>query len=271
MSDQGAAIEVSQLWQGYRLKTRSGFRQSGAAYGWALRDLSFGVARGHTLGLLGPNGSGKSTLLEVLAGVLRPTQGTAVSKGRLTALVDLFAGFNRELTGHENLRLAGVLTGYSNAFLASRYDEIVAFSGLSEEKLNQPLRTYSSGMALRLGFSLAICSEPDVLLIDEVLAVGDVHFKEACAAKCREISKRGAAIVMASHDLRSIREMCDEVMVLDGGVLQYKGAPAEGIARYATLLADRNEVRDPETGGGPKPRNERRPWRRPPMDFDDTD
>ena len=247
MSETEAPLKVQQLWQGYRLASQGGHRQIGL-YGWALRDISFEVKRGETLGVLGPNGSGKTTLLQVLGGVLRPTQGTMTANGRVAALVDLFAAFNRELTGHENLRLAGVLTGYSRRMLRSRYDEIVAFSGLSEEKLNQPIRTYSSGMALRLGFSLVACSEPDILLVDEILSVGDVHFKEACAARCQELAKGGTAVVMASHDLKSISQMCDHVMLLDTGSVQYKGSVATGISRYKKLLENRDNVADPEIG-----------------------
>jgi ABC-type polysaccharide/polyol phosphate transport system ATPase subunit len=263
MSDNDPVLLTSQLWQGYRMKTKSGFRRRGV-YGWALRDVSLRLTRGETLGLLGPNGAGKTTLLQVLAGVLPPTRGTVARQGRVAALVDLFAGFNRELTGHENLLIGGVLTGYSRDSLAERYDEIVAFSGLSDEKLHQPLRTYSSGMALRLGFSLVICSDPDVLLVDEVLAVGDAHFKETSAQRCRELSERGTTIVLASHDLRTVKEMCDQVLVLDGGAVQYVGAAAEGIAIHTKLMKDRDTVLDPETGGGPSIRRSGR--REPPTD-----
>jgi ABC-type polysaccharide/polyol phosphate transport system ATPase subunit len=264
MSDGYPPLQTAQLWLGYSLKANSGFRQRGV-YGWALRDVTLEVGRGQTLGLLGPNGSGKTTLLQVLAGVLHPTRGTATRRGRVASLVDLFAGFNRELTGHENLLLGGVLTGYSRAMLRRRYEEIVAFSGLSYEKLHQPLRTYSSGMALRLGFSLAICSEPDILLIDEILSVGDVHFREACATRCRELSAQGVAVVLASHDLRTVADMCDSVIVLDAGAVQFQGSPAEGIAHHEKLLEHRNTVRDPGTDAGPGADPERRPWRRPPL------
>jgi len=257
MSDNDPVLLTSQVWQGYRMKTKGGFRRRGI-YGWALRDVSLRLTRGETLGLLGPNGAGKTTLLQVLSGVLPPTRGTVARRGRVAALVDLFAGFNRELTGHENLLIGGVLTGYSRDSLAQRYDEIVAFSGLSDEKLHQPLRTYSSGMALRLGFSLVICSDPDILLVDEVLAVGDAHFKETSAERCRELSEQGTAIVMASHDLRTMREMCDQVLVLDAGAVQYLGPAAEGIAIHTKLMKDRDTVLDPETGGGPsRPRTGR--------------
>jgi ABC-type polysaccharide/polyol phosphate transport system ATPase subunit len=249
MSEDTVALATRQLWQGYRLKRRSGFRAHGI-HAWALRDITLAVKRGEALGVLGPNGAGKTTLLHVLSGVLRPTQGTVMSAGRIASLIDLFAGFNRELTGHENLRLGGILTGYSKAMLERRYDEIVAFSGLSDDKLDAPLRTYSTGMALRLGFSLVICSQPDLLLVDEVLSVGDQHFREQCAQRCREMNDEGMAMVMASHDLKSVREMCNRVIVLDAGSVQYNGEPSEGIRMHLKLLADRETVRDPATDAG---------------------
>jgi lipopolysaccharide transport system ATP-binding protein len=197
-----------------------------------LRDVSLTVAPGRSLGVIGTNGSGKTTLLQVLAGVLRPTRGEVTVRGRVASLVDLSAGFHRDLTGRENVLVGGVLLGMSRAEVRARYDEIVAFSGLPADALDAPLSAYSAGMGLRLGFALVVHTDPDVLLVDEVLAVGDDHFRAQSLARVDELRAAGTALVLVSHDLGLVRARCDEVAVLERGELARVGSPEESVAYY---------------------------------------
>jgi ABC-type polysaccharide/polyol phosphate transport system ATPase subunit len=225
------AVVVDGLWEGFRRRGRYGWRRRGEPR-WALRDVSLTVGRGSALGVIGANGSGKTTLLQVLAGVLRPTRGRAEVTGRTASLVDLSAGFHRDLTGHENVLVGGVLLGLSRAEIRRRYDEIVAFSGLPADALDAPLSAYSAGMGLRLGFSLVVHTDPDVLLVDEVLAVGDDGFRAQSLARVDELRARGTTLVLVSHDLELVRRRCDEVAVLERGELARIGSPDEAVAYY---------------------------------------
>jgi lipopolysaccharide transport system ATP-binding protein len=231
-----AAIEVDALWDGFRPKNRRGWRKP--HYRWALRDVSFSVEPGEMLGIIGPNGSGKSTLLHCLAGVYHPRQGRIAVRAPVSSLVELSAGFSRELTGRENIMVAGVLNGLTLAQLEARYDDIADFAGLSPEVLDSPLRTYSAGMGLRIGFSVTVHTDPAVLLVDEVLAVGDESFQGACLDRVAELRAGGCAVVLVSHDLDLVERHCDRVGVLDRGELRHLGPPGEAVDLYRQLAKD---------------------------------
>ena len=224
------AITASSLWEAYRPRGRLGWRRGEPA--WALRDVDLDVPAGQCLGVVGGNGSGKTTLLQVIAGVLRPTRGTVTVRGRVASLVDLSAGFHRDLTGHENVLVGGVLLGLSRREIRARYDEIVAFSGLPADALDWPLAAYSAGMGLRLGFSLVVHTRPDVLLVDEVLAVGDAAFQRQCLARVDQLRGDGCAVVIVSHDLDLVRDHCQEVAVLDRGEVVALGPTEASLDHY---------------------------------------
>ena len=206
---------------------------------WALRDVSLEVPTGTTFGLIGENGSGKSTLLKCMAQILRPDHGTIATVGKVSALLELGAGFHPELSGRENIFLNGSILGLGRKELAARYDDIVAFAGL-ERFIDTPVKNYSSGMYVRLGFSVAINVEPDVLLVDEVLAVGDEQFQRRCAEKFAELRGQGRTIVVVSHALGSVRSMCDHAAWLDDGQLRSSGTASQVIDDYLeTVHTDR--------------------------------
>ena len=202
----------------------------------ALTGVSFEVAPGETVGIVGANGSGKSTLLKLLAGILRPTEGEVVVGGRLAALLELGAGFHPELSGRENVEISGLLLGLSRREVAARFDSIVRFAEL-EEFLDAPLRTYSSGMAVRLGFSIAAHADPDVLLVDEVLAVGDEAFAHRSLEKFAEFEKAGKTILLVSHDLSLVAERCRRAIWLEGGRIAADAPARETVARYREAVA----------------------------------
>jgi ABC-type polysaccharide/polyol phosphate transport system ATPase subunit len=203
---------------------------------WALRNVSLELARGRMVGIVGSNGSGKSTLLKLIGGILKPTSGTVSVTGRLSALIELGAGFHPEFTGRENVFINGVLLGLSRAEIRERFDEIVAFAGLSPY-IDNPVKTYSSGMYMRLGFAIAVTVDPDILLIDEVLAVGDESFQHKCVSKIQEFKGRGKTIVLVTHDLGSVERLCDEAVWLEGGRLMARGGPREIVDRYLGQVA----------------------------------
>lgn len=198
---------------------------------FALEDVSLEVRRGEAVGVIGANGSGKSTLLGLIAGVIGPQAGTVEVHGRVAPLLELGAGFHYELTGYENIVLNGVLMGLTRRQVAARMEAIVAFSGL-ESFLNEPLRTYSSGMVARLGFSVAVHLDPDILLVDEILAVGDTHFQAKCFDRLEEFRRQGTTFVIVSHALADVRALCDRVIWLAGGKIMMQGKPDEVIAAY---------------------------------------
>jgi len=225
------AIEVDGLWEAYRARGTRGWRRRGEPR-WALSGVDLCVSAGESLGVIGGNGSGKTTLLQVLAGVLQPSKGTVTVRGRVSSLVDLSAGFHRDLTGHENVLIGGVLLGLSRAEVRERYEEIVDFSGLSADALDSPLLGYSAGMGLRLGFALVAHSDPSVLLVDEVLAVGDDAFQQKCLERVDHLKGRGCAVVIVSHDLEVVRRRCSRVLVLEQGHPIHIGAAEESVAFY---------------------------------------
>ncbi len=214
----------------------------------ALVDLSFEVAAGEMVGIVGPNGSGKSTLLKLLAGIVRPTRGSVEVRGRLAALLELGAGFHPEISGRENIEINGLLLGLSRREIAQRFSEIVRFAEL-EEFLDAPLKTYSSGMAVRLGFSIAAHSDPDVLLVDEVLAVGDEAFSHRCLEKFAEFERAGKTILVVSHDLALVSARCRRAIWLDHGRLQADGPAPETVALYRERVAQEEGARRMEAAG----------------------
>ena len=199
---------------------------------FALSEISFSVGRGEVLGIVGSNGAGKSTLLKVIAGILVPTSGDLRVKGRVVPMLELGSGFDDDLTGRENIFLNGAILGYSEQFLRERFDEIVAFSGLYDF-LDVPVRNYSSGMVMRLAFSIASMVEPDILIVDEILAVGDSRFQEKSYARMLELMHRGTTVLLVSHDLGQIRRLCDRVLWLDGGRVRRIGNTQEVCDAYA--------------------------------------
>lgn len=199
---------------------------------WALRDVSLDIPAGGTFGLIGHNGSGKSTLLKCMARILVPDSGKVTTRGRMSALLELGAGFHPELSGRDNVYLNGSILGLTKRDIDARYDEIVSFAGL-ERFIDTPVKNYSSGMFVRLGFSVAINVEPDILLVDEVLAVGDQDFQQRSAAKFQEFKDAGRTIVVVSHSLGSVRDLCENVAWLENGRVLETGETNEIVARYA--------------------------------------
>jgi ABC-type polysaccharide/polyol phosphate transport system ATPase subunit len=203
---------------------------------WALRDVSFTVEPGSAIGLVGRNGSGKSTLLRLLSGIIKPTSGRVAVGGRVGALLELGAGFHPDMTGRENLFLQGSIHGLSRATIREKFDEVVAFAGL-EDAIDLPVRTYSSGMYMRLGFAIASHMEANVLLLDEVFAVGDEAFQRKCFGKIFEFKQRGGTIVFVSHDAGSVERLCDRAVLLRDGQVAFDGPTHEAIVAYRRLLA----------------------------------
>ncbi|MFQ5797011.1 MAG: ABC transporter ATP-binding protein [Candidatus Bipolaricaulia bacterium] len=209
---------------------------------WALKDVSFAVERGQTLGIIGPNGSGKSTVLKLITRILEPTSGQVVVQGRVSALIELGAGFHPDLTGRENVYLNGSLLGFSRKEMKAKFDSIVKFSEL-EKFIDVPIKHYSSGMQMRLGFAVAIHVDPDVLLIDEILAVGDQAFQNKCLAKIGELKSQGVTIIFVSHDLEAVRNLCTSAIWLENGVIQERGTTDRVIDCYLNNVTAITEVR----------------------------
>ena len=207
----------------------------------ALDGVSFEVPRGSTFGVIGENGSGKSTLLKLMAGITRPTRGSITVDGRISALIELGAGFHPEISGRENVAINGIMLGLTRREVAERFDAIVAFAEL-ERFIDAPVKTYSSGMYMRLGFSVAIHVEPDVLLIDEVLAVGDEAFTRKCLDKIGEFRRRGKTIVLVSHSLGLVEKMCDDVLWLRRAQVADRGDPKRVVDAYLTYVAGGEEA-----------------------------
>ena len=188
----------------------------------ALDDVSFDLEKGKTLGLIGSNGAGKSTTLKLISGILKPTSGSIVTKGNIVPMLELGAGFDLELTGKENIYLNGAILGYSKQYLESKYDEIVDFAEI-REFIDMPIRNYSSGMMARLAFSIASVVQPEILIVDEILAVGDAAFQEKSYKRMKELMSGGATVLFVSHDIEKIEEMCDKVIWLDHGKVVKEG------------------------------------------------
>ncbi len=212
------------------------FRRSSDVHDFeALKGVSFQVSAGETLGIIGRNGSGKSTILKIIARVYQPTAGIVEVNGRISPLIELGAGFDQELTGRENVFLAAALMGLDSADTKARLDAILAFAELGEF-IDAPVRQYSSGMFARLGFAVATEIDPDILLVDEVLAVGDEDFQHKCLERMNNFHRQSKAIVFVSHDMSSVQRLCDRVLLLDHGQVLAEGPPEPVIARYHELL-----------------------------------
>ncbi|MFN2613837.1 MAG: ABC transporter ATP-binding protein [Actinomycetota bacterium] len=198
---------------------------------WALRNISFDISQGEVFGIIGANGSGKSTLLRTLARIYHPDEGALEIRGRVSSLISLGAGFQPELSGLQNIYYNGMILGLSRSDIDQKLGSIVDFASIGEF-IDAPVRTYSSGMRARLGFSVAIHVEPGILVVDEVLVVGDAAFRQKCVDKMTELMKRGATVVMVQHNLEAVVQMCQRVMWLDKGTMQEIGPPAAVINRY---------------------------------------
>ncbi len=208
---------------------------------WALNDVSFEVSPGEAFGIVGPNGAGKSTMLKLLAGILRPNRGSLTINGKVSALIEIGAGFHPDLTGRENIYLNASILGMPRAEVRRKFDEIVDFAEI-REFLDTPIKRYSSGMYARLGFAVAAHVAPQVLLVDEVLSVGDRVFRSKCIDKMREFLKQGVAVVFVSHDLSAVSSFCDRALVLSAGKTLYSGNANDAIAHYHKACIDRSTL-----------------------------
>ena len=244
MSSDDIAISVRNLGKTYRLFGHPGDRiKQFLSLGMkkyhneftALHDVSFDIKKGETVGIIGRNGSGKSTLLQLICGILKPTTGSVKVNGRISALLELGAGFNPEFTGRENVYFQGAVIGISKEEMDARFEEITAFADIGEF-IDQPVRTYSSGMFVRLAFSVAISVEPDVLVVDEALAVGDANFQARCFERIAAIRAGGGTILLVTHALEQVAHYCDRAMLLHAGGLIIDDAPDTTLSRYLTLL-----------------------------------
>lgn len=249
--DQDTAISVQHVGKTFRLpKEKHGslksalinFRKRGYEEQHVLNDLSFEIKKGEFFGIVGRNGSGKSTLLKLLAGIYTPTKGRIVVNGKLTPFIELGVGFNPELTGRENIFLNGALLGFNRKEMDGMYDDIVRFAELSRF-MDQKLKNYSSGMQVRLAFSIAIKSNSEILLFDEVLAVGDERFQKKCLDVFRSLKKQGRTIILVTHDMGNVERFCDRAMVLDKSRPVLIGTPAEAARTYSLLNIDERELR----------------------------
>jgi ABC-type polysaccharide/polyol phosphate transport system ATPase subunit len=233
----GAATSVARATR--TLAGRDGQSTRGATELWALRGVSFEVAQGEIVGIIGRNGAGKSTLLKLLARITRPTEGRAELRGRVGSLLEVGTGFHLELTGRENIYLNGAILGMHRAEIHRKFDEIVSFAEV-ERFLETPVKHYSSGMYLRLAFAVAAHLEPEILLVDEVLAVGDAAFQRKCLGKMSEVATAGRTVLFVSHNMDAVRRLCPRSLLIDGGALALDALSAEAIDRY--LGRERNET-----------------------------
>jgi ABC-2 type transport system ATP-binding protein len=225
----------------------NGFKRTVHEEFWALKGVSFDVKEGSTYGLVGHNGSGKSTLLKCMARIYRPNRGDITMRGRVSALLELGAGFHPELSGRENVYLNGSILGMSKREIDSRFDDIVGFAGL-EDFIDTPVKNYSSGMFVRLGFSVAITVEPDILMVDEVLAVGDESFQLRCMEKFAELRRSGRTIVIVSHGLDAVRNICDRAAWLDHGSLMKEGEAHDVVTAYLESVRDDRRAHESADG-----------------------
>ncbi len=255
-----ASLSVRHVSKAYRVGTRlTGLRdlfalrgdRTGPEYRWAVRDVNFELAAGESLAIIGPNGAGKTTILKMLSRVTQPTNGEIRVDGRLCALIELGAGFHPDLTGRDNIFLNGTILGMRRSEIARRFDRIVEFAGIGEY-LDTPVKRYSSGMYARLGFAIAAHMEPQVLLVDEVLAVGDHAFQMRCYARMDELRAQGTSLILVSHNLDAVRRVCDRGLVMYRGEAIHQGAAAEAVVAYSDAVrqaARRAPAAVPAEGG----------------------
>ena len=214
---------------------------------YALNDINFDIHEGECVGIIGVNGSGKSTILKIITGVLAPTKGEVKVNGRISALLELGAGFNMEYTGLENVYLNGTMIGFSEEEIDAKLDDILAFADIGDF-IHQPVKTYSSGMFVRLAFAVAINIDPEILIVDEALSVGDVFFQAKCYHKFEEFKKQGRTILFVTHDLSSVSKYCDQVILLDKGIKLDEGSPREMVDIYKQLLVGQEPVKQAKAG-----------------------
>ncbi len=253
MDDKTLAIDVRDVKKIYklydrpsdRLKEAFGLKKGKAKLHYALNSVNMQIHQGETVGIIGTNGSGKSTILKIITGVLNPTEGEVKVNGRISALLELGAGFNMEYNGIENVYLNGTMMGFSEKEIDAKLPEILEFADIGDY-VTQPVKTYSSGMFVRLAFAVAINIEPEILIVDEALSVGDVFFQAKCYHKFEEFKKMGKTIVFVSHDLSSISKYCDRVFLLNKGSLLGEGSPKEMIDAYKRVLVGQYEVPEQE-------------------------
>ncbi len=271
MADIAISVNnITKLYKLYekptdRLKESLGFsKQKKYKEVYALSDVSFDVRKGECVGIIGTNGSGKSTILKIITGVLNPTMGSVVVNGRISALLELGAGFNQEYTGLENIYVNGTIMGFSREEIDARLDEIINFADIGEF-IHQPVKTYSSGMFVRLAFAVAINIDPEILIVDEALSVGDVFFQAKCYHKFEEFKRAGKTILFVSHDLGSVAKYCDRVVLLNKGVKKTEGEPKEVIDIYKQVLvsvpaAEQRKNLEEEISRYLKPENKNGRW-----------
>src|SRR5579872_7429519 len=212
-------------------------RNDTADHMWALRDVSFDVRQGEVVGLIGRNGAGKTTLLKILSRITRPTEGHAEIRGRIASLLEVGTGFHLELTGRENVYLNGAVLGMSKREIARKFDAIVSFAGV-ERFIDTPLKHFSTGMQMRLAFAVAAHLEPEILLVDEVLAVGDLEFQKKCLGKMQEVSRSGRTIIFVSHQMNQIRRLCERVLWINAGQIRQSGPAGKIIGAYEAESMD---------------------------------
>ncbi len=251
------AIEARHLGKSYWLQgsepptlvgTLTRWRRRNKRLLWALDDVSFDIKAGETVGVIGPNGSGKSSCLSLIAGTTAPTTGAITAHGRVSSLLELGAGFHSELTGRENIFLNGAILGIPRKTIRERFDRIVEFSGV-RDFLDMPVKFYSSGMYVRLGFAVAVETDPDILLVDEVLAVGDIAFQAKCFSRIRDFQRAGKTLVIVSHGLQTVEEFCDRVFLLHRGKMVAQGDPSDVIFTYLrSYMGEGGGVRTQEYG-----------------------
>jgi len=241
-------IAADSVWKSFPVeRDRPGFKEfitnvpkflkSGRNQFWALKDVSFRVNKGECLGIIGRNGAGKSTLLSLLLGSSQPTKGKIEMQGKRTPLLELGAGFHQDMTGRENIIMNGILLGQTKDEVLMKIDEIIGFSGL-EEFIDRPIRTYSSGMYMRLAFSVAIHTDPEILLIDEILSVGDEFFQKKSNEAILGLINRGITTVFVSHDMSSVKKICSRVLWLEHGGIMADGSPDDVVEKYITRGSD---------------------------------
>lgn len=250
-------IRVSNVSKAYKLYSTPADRLKEAIWRgrktyhdlfWALRDVSFEVPKGTTIGVIGRNGSGKSTLLQIIAGILQPTDGAVAVEGRVAALLELGSGFDPEFTGRENVFMNASILGLSEDEIKERFTEIEAFAGIGAF-MDQPVKKYSSGMFVRLAFATAVNVDPDILLVDEALAVGDVVFQHRCMAKIRKFQEEGKTIFFVSHDLGAVAKLCEQAILMDGGRMLMMDKPSEVIHEYYKLVVSGDDDHGDEISG----------------------